>query len=131
MKCITKVVLWHVKLHVACSSTVNRATAHVLRGRLCAGLLDACQLASGRIDTGFLRLPLPYRQMPRCLRRFQLAPACFSCSPLDLNVKITPAKSTKLFSSPNLRTLVLTSESEFSGPYFTPIFAPVRPLPFS
>ena len=57
---------------------------------LVAGLLARSQYpegpATGHLGTGFLGLPLSvYTQMLRWFPRLQVATACFSCSPPDLN----------------------------------------------
>jgi hypothetical protein len=45
--------------------------------------------ATGHLDTGFSRFPCVYKQMLRSFPRFQVAAACFSCSPPDLNLVVT------------------------------------------
>jgi len=42
--------------------------------------------ANGHLDTGFSWFPCVYKQMLRWFPRFQVATACFSCSPPDLNL---------------------------------------------
>ena len=58
-----------------------------------AGLLDISQYsegpATGHLDTGFSWFPCIYKQMLRWFPRFQVATACFSCSPPDLNLVVT------------------------------------------
>ena len=53
-----------------------------------AGVLAVSQYpegpATGHLDTGFSWFPCVYKQMLRWLPRFQVATACFSCSPPDL-----------------------------------------------
>jgi len=41
--------------------------------------------ATGHLGTGFSWFPCVYKQMLRWFPRFQVATACFSCSPPDLN----------------------------------------------
>ena len=57
---------------------------------LVAGLLARSQYsegpATGHLDTGFSRFPCVYKQMLRWFPRFQVATACFSCSPPALNL---------------------------------------------
>ena len=56
---------------------------------LCAGLLARSQYsegpATGHLDTGFSWFPCVYRRMLRWFPSLQVATACFSCSPSDLN----------------------------------------------
>jgi len=40
---------------------------------------------TGHLGTGFSWFPCVYKRMLRWLPRLQVAPACFSCSPTDLN----------------------------------------------
>jgi len=58
-----------------------------------AGLLARSQYsespASGHINTGFSWFPCVYKQMLRCLPKFQVATTCISCSLPDLNVLVT------------------------------------------
>ena len=58
-----------------------------------AGLLARSQYsegpATGHLDTGFSWFLCVYKQMLRWFPRFQVATACFSCSPPDLNLVIT------------------------------------------
>jgi hypothetical protein len=53
----------------------------------CSFTLDARQLAAatGHLDTGFSWFPCVYKQTLRWFPSFQVATACFSCSPPDLN----------------------------------------------
>ena len=44
---------------------------------------------TGHLDTGFSWFPCVYKQMLRRLPRFQVATACFLCSPPDLNINIS------------------------------------------
>jgi hypothetical protein len=41
--------------------------------------------ATGHLDTGFPWFSSVFKQMLRWFPRFQVATACFSCSPLNLN----------------------------------------------
>jgi hypothetical protein len=41
--------------------------------------------ATGHLDTGIPWFSSVFKQMPRWFPRFQVATACFSCSPPDLN----------------------------------------------
>ena len=41
--------------------------------------------ATGQLGTGFSWFPCVYKQMLRWCTRLQVATACFSCSPPDLN----------------------------------------------
>ena len=56
---------------------------------LVAGLLARSQYpegpATGHIDTGVSWFPCVHKQMLRWFPRLQVATACFSCSPPDLN----------------------------------------------
>jgi len=56
---------------------------------LVAGLLARSQYpegpATGHLDTGFSWFPCVYKRMLRWFPRLQVATACFSCSPPDLN----------------------------------------------
>jgi len=56
---------------------------------LVAGLLARSQYLGGpailRLDTGSSWFPCVYKQMLRWFPRLQVATACFSCSPPDLN----------------------------------------------
>ena len=56
---------------------------------LVAGLLARSQypegLATGHLDTGFSWFPCFYKRMLSWFPRLQVATACFSCSPPDLN----------------------------------------------
>jgi len=56
---------------------------------LFAGLLARSQYpegpATGHLDTDFSWFPSVYKQMLRWFPRFQVATACFSCSPPDFN----------------------------------------------
>jgi len=56
---------------------------------LVAGLLARSQYpegpATGHLDTGFSWFPCVYKQILRWFPRLQVAAACFSCSPPDLN----------------------------------------------
>ena len=45
--------------------------------------------ATGHLDTGFSQFPCVYKQMLRWFPTFQVATACFSCSPPDLNLLVT------------------------------------------
>jgi len=42
--------------------------------------------ATGHLDTGFSWFPCIYKQMLRWFPTFQVATACFSCSPSELNL---------------------------------------------
>jgi len=57
---------------------------------LVAGLLARSQYpegpATGHLDTGCSWFPCAYKQMARWFPRLQVATACFSCSPPDLNL---------------------------------------------
>jgi hypothetical protein len=44
--------------------------------------------ATGHLDSGFSWFPCVYKQMLRCLPRFQVATTCFSCSPPDLKLNV-------------------------------------------
>ena len=46
--------------------------------------------ATGHLDTGFSWFPCVYKRMLRCFPSFQVATACLSCSPPDLNSLVTP-----------------------------------------
>ena len=56
---------------------------------LVAGLLARSQYsegsATGHLDTGFSCFPCVYKRMLRWFPTLQVATACFSCSPPDLN----------------------------------------------
>ena len=56
---------------------------------LVAGLLARSQYpegpATGHLGTGFPLVPCVYKRMLRWFPRLQVATACFSCSPPDLN----------------------------------------------
>jgi hypothetical protein len=56
---------------------------------LVAGLLARGQYpqgpTTGHLGTGFSWFPFVYKQMLRWFPRLQVATACFSCSPTDLN----------------------------------------------
>ena len=58
-----------------------------------AGLLAISQYsegpATGHLDTGFSWFPFVYKQKLRWFPWFQVATACFSCSPPDLNLLVT------------------------------------------
>ena len=58
-----------------------------------AGLLAISQYSEGpatdHLDTGFSWFPCVYKQMLRWFPTFQVATACFSCSPPDLNLLVT------------------------------------------
>jgi len=58
-----------------------------------AGLLAISQYlegpATGHIDTGFSWFPCVYKRMLRRFPSFQVATACISCSPPDLNFLVT------------------------------------------
>ena len=58
-----------------------------------AGLLASSQYpegpATGHLDTGFSWFPCVYKRMLRWFPSFQVATACFSCSPPDLNFLVT------------------------------------------
>jgi len=58
-----------------------------------AGLLARSQYSegpvTGHLDTGFSWFPCAYKQMLRWFPKFQVATACFSCSPPDLNLVVT------------------------------------------
>src|SRR5215469_6851948 len=62
----------------------------VVLSLLVAGLLARGQCpegpATGHLDTGFSWFPCAHEQMLRWFPRFQVATACFSCSPPDLNL---------------------------------------------
>ena len=45
--------------------------------------------ATGHLDTVFSWFPCVYKQMLRRLPTFQVATACFSCSPPDLNLNLS------------------------------------------
>ena len=45
--------------------------------------------ATGQLDAGFSWFPCVYKQMLRWFPRFQVATACFSCNPPDLNLVVT------------------------------------------
>ena len=71
-------------LHVYCF-TVCTAVLH----NLVTGLLARSQYPEGpatdQLDIGFSWFPCVYKQMLRWFPRLQVATACFSCSPPDLN----------------------------------------------
>ena len=52
-----------------------------------AGLLAISQCSEGPA-TGHLGFPCVYKQMLKWFSRFQVATACFSCSPPDLNLLV-------------------------------------------
>jgi len=58
-----------------------------------AGLLARSQYSEGpatdHLDTGFSWFPRVYKQMMRWFPRFQVATACFLCSPPDLNLVVS------------------------------------------
>ena len=58
-----------------------------------AGLLTRSQYpegpAAGHLDTGFSWFPCVYKRMLRRFPSFQVATTCFSCSPPDLNFRVT------------------------------------------
>ena len=58
-----------------------------------AGLLARSQYSEGpatsHLDTGFSWFPCVYKQMLRWFPTFQVATACFSFSPTDLNLLVT------------------------------------------
>jgi len=58
-----------------------------------AGLLARSQYpvgpATGHLDTGFSWFPCVYKRMLRWFPSFQVATACLSCSPPDLNFLVT------------------------------------------
>jgi len=58
-----------------------------------AGLLARSQYsegpATGHLDTGFSWFPCVYKQMLKWFPRLQVATACSSCSPPDLNLVVT------------------------------------------
>ena len=60
---------------------------------LVTGLLARSQYpegpVTGHLDTGFSWFPCAYKQMLRWFSRLQVATACFSCSPPDLNFLYT------------------------------------------
>ena len=57
---------------------------------LVAGLLTRSQYpegpVTGHLGKGFSWFPCVYKRMLRCFPRLQVATACFSCSPPDLNL---------------------------------------------
>ena len=57
-----------------------------------AGLLARSQYpegpATGHLDIGFCWFPCVYKRMLRWFLSFQVATACFSCSPPDLNILV-------------------------------------------
>ena len=71
--------------HVYCCYYVCIAVLHTS----IAGLLARSQYpegpATGHLDTGFSWFPYVYKQMLRWFPTLQVATACFSCSPPDLN----------------------------------------------
>ena len=71
--------------HVYCFYCVCIAVLHTV----VAGLLARSQYsespATGHPDTGFSWFPCVYNQMLRRFPTLQVATACFSCSPADLN----------------------------------------------
>ena len=67
------------QLHAVCSHL------HTLVAGLLAGSQYPEGPATGHLGTGFSRFPCVYKQMLRWFPRLQLATACFSCSPPDLN----------------------------------------------
>ena len=58
-----------------------------------AGLLAKSQYpegpATGHLDTGYSWFPCVYKRMLRWFPSFQVATACLSCSPPDLNFLVT------------------------------------------
>jgi hypothetical protein len=75
--CIVVILCVFVVLCVRCSFTLN------------AGLLARSQYpegpATGHLDTGFSWFLCVYKRMLKWFPSFQVAIACFSCSPPDLN----------------------------------------------
>jgi len=57
------------------------------------GLLARSQYSAGPVtgylDTGFSWFPCAYKQMMRWFPKFEVATACFSCCPPDLNSVVT------------------------------------------
>ena len=58
-----------------------------------AGLIAGSQYpegpATGHLDTGFSWFPCVYKRMLKCFQSFQVATACLSCSPPNLNSLVT------------------------------------------
>jgi hypothetical protein len=75
------------------------ATRFVLFYCVCIAVLHAsCRIdssqypegpATGHLGTGFACFPSVEKRMPRWFLRLQVATACFSCSPPDLNFLVT------------------------------------------
>jgi len=61
------------------------ALLHTLVARLLARSQYSEGPATGHLDTGFSWFPCVYKQILRWFPRLQVAAACFSCSPPDLN----------------------------------------------
>ena len=69
--------------------TVSLSCVYCCLTTLVAGLLARSQYlegpATGHLSTGFSWFPCVYEQMVRWFPRLQVATACFSCSPPNLN----------------------------------------------
>ena len=61
------------------------AVLHILVAGLLAKIQYSEGPATGHLGTGFSWFPCVYKRMLRWFPRHQVATACFSCSPPDLN----------------------------------------------
>jgi hypothetical protein len=77
-------IFCHISFHL-CIAGITVEAKLLARSQYREGTL------TGHLDTGFSWFPCVYKQMLRCLPRFQVTTTYFSCSPPDLKLNVSVA----------------------------------------